>query len=156
MPEWAFEAYEDLKGAERTITEDKKNAFQAALYGINKRITNLTDLKISPGNVDGSLLSDEEFAERKRSLLIEKDKLLNQIQAENGDNESWELAKESFVFGLRAKERFDNDDPEEQKTIVKTVWSNLILLDQNLQFQPRYIFLKYKNAKRSTEVKTRL
>lgn len=155
--DWALEALDEIMQSEQTVTKDKQDALYASLEGINKRIKNLTDLKISPDNSDGSLLSDEEFAERKRALLQEKDKLLSQVQ--NGKNDCiWgEIAKDSFDFGLQAKNKFQNDDPDEQKIIVKTVYSNLILLDQKLQFQPRFVFIKYKEAiKRTQEAKKRL
>lgn len=156
--QWAFEALEKARNEEKTVEADKMTAFQTALDGINKRLTNLTKLKISPANSDGSLLSDEEFAERKKSLLLEKDKLLEQIKAESGEKAAWDLAKESFVFGLRARERFEADDPREhKKTIIKTIWSNLILMDQKLKFQPRTLYFTYKKAiKRFHEEKERL
>lgn len=154
--DWALEALEEVIQSEQTVTKDKQNALQAALEGINKRIQNLTDLKISPDNSDGSLLSDEEFAERRRALQIEKDKLLNKLQGDQ-DNGWGDIAKESFNFGLLAKSKFQNNDPDEQKTVVKTIYSNLILLDQMLRFQPRFVFIKYKEGiKRTNTEKARL
>lgn len=156
--QWAYEALEEVVSKEQTVTEDKHNALQKALDGVNKRISNLVDLKISPDNADGSLLSDEEFAERKRSLLGEKEKILEQIKREGVNNGEWgSLAKESFDFGLQARKRFKKDLPEEQKIIAKTIYSNLILLDQNLQFQPRYLYIQYKKGVEQTNAeKTRL
>ncbi len=151
IEKWAFEALDESIKKDKSVTEDKANAFQAALDGINKRISNLTDLKISPDNYDGSLLSDEEFANRKRALLIEKEKVLEQLKNGCVDSKADDLARESFEFGLLAAKRFQSkDDPEDKKMIVKTVYSNLILLDQKLQFQPRYLFLKYKEAIKMT------
>jgi site-specific DNA recombinase len=155
--QWAYEALDEVVNKEQTVTEDKHNALQNALDGVNKRISNLVDLKISPDNADGSLLSDEEFAERKRSLLGEKEKLLEQIKKDGANNSEWGvIAKESFDFGLQAKNKFKKDVPEDQKDIAKTIYSNLILLDQNLQFQPRYLFIKYKKGVEQTNAeKTR-
>ena len=155
--QWAFEALEKAKGEVHTLAIDKVKALQNALDGVNRRLTNLTELKISPNNSDGSLLTDDEFAERKKTLLIEKDKLLNQLNSEHVDNETWDFLKDSFEFGLRAKERYENEVQEEQKIIVRTVWSKLILLDQSLQFQPRALYFKYKKAiKRFNVEKSRL
>lgn len=156
--EWAVEALDDVVRSERTVTDDAQKAIQAALEGVNKRIHNLTDLKISPNNADGSLLSDEEFADRKRALLLEKEQLLDKIQNGSSNEDSWgEIARGSFDFGLRASSRFQKEDPEEQKSIVKTVYSNLILLDQTLQLQPRYLYIKYKDGvKRTNAEKARL
>ena len=160
-PEFAalvFEALEIQKNEQQTVKEDTQIALQAALDGVNKRISNLVDLKISPNNADGTMLSDDEFAERKQALWIEKTKILDQIKKDNNNNGGEdELAKDSFDFGLKAAKRFQNDDPEEQKLIVKTVYSNLILLDQKLHFQPQTLYFKYKEGiKQTHEAKTRL
>lgn len=156
--QWAFEALEEVVSKEQLVTEYKHNALQKALDSVNKRISNLVDLKISPDNADGSLLSDAEFSERKRSLLGEKEKLMEQIKRDGTNNSEWGvIAKESFDFGLKAKRKFETHVPEEQKIITKTIYSNLILLDQNLQFQPRYLFIKYKKGVEQTYAeKTRL
>ncbi len=46
---------------------------------MNRRINNLIALKISPDNSDDSLLSNTEFADRKRALIIEKDAITQQL-----------------------------------------------------------------------------
>lgn len=148
--EWAFEALEEVKSKDQNITEDKQKAIQAALDGVNKRINNLVELKISPNNTDGSLLSDEEFANRKRSLLAEKEKISKQLN-NKGVSDDWNTENDSFDFALKACERFKNGYSQDQKTIIKTVGSNLILLHHKLQFQLRFLFIKYKEGIEKTK-----
>ena len=97
---------------------------QTALENINKRINNLVSLKISPDNSDGSLLSDEEFGDRKRNLLIEKEQIMKKLSQTDPENtELADIAKESFNFGLLAAKRFENGSTDAKKVIFKTIGS---------------------------------
>ncbi len=157
VPEFAalaFEALEKVKTTDNNVAVSSHEALQKALEGVTKRINNLVSLKISPDNSDGTLLSDQEFADRKRVLLIEKEKITKQLeQTAPGNNEWADIAKESFEFGLLAAQRFENDDPDDKKVIFRTVGSNPILLDQKLQFQLRYLFIRYKKGIKKTKLK---
>ena len=150
--DWAFEALEEPKDKESSINRDSYEALQAALEGVNRKIDNLTSLIISPGNSDGSLLSNQEFSDRKRGLLIEKEEITNKLSKIDPNNSEWaELGKESFDFALLASKRFENGLSDDKRIIFTTVGSNPILLDQNLKFQLRYLFLRYKQGIKSTK-----
>ncbi|HSW96234.1 MAG TPA: recombinase family protein, partial [Candidatus Saccharimonadales bacterium] len=155
MPEFAelaLEALEKIKKQDQSVTKSSYEALQTALNGVNKRITNLVSLKISPDNSDGSLLSDEEFADRKRALVFEKEKLMKQLEQQDPNNSEWaEIGKDSFDFGLRASRRFSKGGTDDKKIIFKTVGSKPILLDQKLQFQLRYLFFQYKQGVQKTK-----
>ncbi len=157
VPEFAalaFEALEKVKVTDNNTVVSSHEALQKALEGVTKRINNLVGLKISPDNSDGTLLSDQEFADRKRVLLIEKEKITKQLeQTAPGNNEWADIAKESFEFGLLAAQRFQSDEPDDKKVIFRTVGSNPILLDQKLQFQLRYLFIRYKKGIKKTKLK---
>ncbi|HSW97035.1 MAG TPA: recombinase zinc beta ribbon domain-containing protein [Candidatus Saccharimonadales bacterium] len=154
MPEFAelaLEALEEIKEQDQSVTKNNYEALQTALNGVNKRITNLVSLKISPDNSDGSMLSDEEFADRKRALVFEKEKITKQLEQQDPNNSEWaEIAKDSFDFGLRASRRFQKGGTDDKKIIFKTVGSKSILLDQKLQFQLRYLFFQYKQGVQKT------
>ena len=71
---------------------------------------------------------------------------MKQLEQQNPQNSDWaEIAKDSFDFGLLAKKRFEKKGSDTKKIIFKTVGSEPILLDQELQFQLRYLFFKYNN-----------
>lgn len=146
--EWAFEALDEVAGEDHSVTEDQQKAFQTALDAINKKINNLTELKISPDNSDDSLLSNEEFVERRRKLLEEKEKVINQLNTLNGTDTEWEeIAEDTFQFALEAANRFQEDEhPDDKKTIVKTIGSYLTLQDQKIHFQPQLLFIKYQEG----------
>lgn len=152
--ELALGALEKVKTNDSSVVASSHEALQKAIENVTKRINNLVALKISPDNSDGVLLSDQEFGERKRALLLEKEKIMKQLEQTTPGNNEWsELAKDSFEFGLLAAQRFENDDPDDKKVIFKTVSSNPILLDQKLQFQLRYLFIRYKKGIKKTKKK---
>lgn len=157
MPEFAalaFEALEEVKETENAVSKNGHEANQKALDGVCKRINNLVSLKISPDNTDGSLLSDAEFADRKRALLLEKEQITKQLAQSDPANSEWaQISKDSFDFSLLACKRFTKGTSDDKKVIFRTVGSNPILLDQNLEFQPRYLFIKYKEGVKKTKEK---
>lgn len=155
MPEFVelgFEALEDVKESDSKVVKGSYEALQTALDGVIKRINNLVSLKISPDNSDGNLLSDAEFADRKRALVLEKDKITQQVALQDPNSSEWaEIGKDSFDFALLASQRFEKGGSEDKKIIFKTIGSNPILLDQKLLFQLRYLFFKYKGGIRRTK-----
>ena len=143
----AYESLEKVIEKDVVVTKDSHEALQTAMEGVNRRIDNLIALKISPDNSDNTLLSDSEFADRKRGLLLEKEKISNQISKLSPENSEWAMiARESFEFSLLARERFEEDDVDGKKVVFKEVGSNPILLDQKIQFQLRYLYFKYREG----------
>lgn len=145
--DFAYEALEQVKEKDSEVSKDSFEALKTALDGVNRRIDNLIALKISPDNSDGSLLSDVEFSDRKRGLLMEKEKISKELSQLNPNSSEWaELAKDSFDFAIASSKMFKNGDSNDKKVIFKEISLNPILLDQNLQFQLRFVFLKYKEG----------
>lgn len=155
--DWAYEALDETKSKGQEVHKGSYEALQSVLDGVNKRIDNLIALKISPAN-DGSLLSDAEFSERKRELMMEKETITRQLAQCNPNSSDWvDVAKDAFEFAVLAKQRFESGDSEDKKVIFKAIGVNPILLDQKLAYQPRFIFLKIKEGieKTNTEINRR-
>lgn len=150
---WALEALEEVKNKEQQTDVERYKALQTALDGVNKRMNNLLALKISPDNSDGSLLSDVEFSERKQLLLAEKEKIIKQLKSTDPKNTEWaKLGEDSFDFGLLASKYFtESEEPAEKKLLVREIGSDLILLDQKLDIQLRFLFLQYKKGAKETK-----
>ena len=150
----AFQALEKVREKDDHVNKNSHEALQKALDNINKRINNLVSLKISPDNSDGSLLSDEEFGDRKRNLLIEKEQIMKKMSLTDPENTQWaNIAKESFNFGLLAAKRFENGGTEAKKVIFKTIGSYPKLKDKKLQYKAKYLFFTYKESVRMTNEK---
>ncbi len=152
--DWAFEALEEEIDKDINVSKDSSEALQGALDGVNRRIDNLIALKISSENSDGTLLSNEEFADRKRGLMIEKEDISQKIAKLDPNSSEWgQLAKDSFELGLTAAKKFENGLQIDKKIIFKTIGSNQILLDQNLMFQLRRLYFYYKEGAQGTREK---
>ncbi len=152
--DWAFEALEEEIDKDISVNKDSFEALQGALDGVNRRMDNLIALKISSENSDGTLLSNEEFADRKRGLMTEKEDISQKITKLDPNNSEWgQLAKDSFKLGQIAAKKFENGFQIDKKIIFKTIGSNQILLDQNLMFQLRRLYFYYKEGAQGTREK---
>jgi hypothetical protein len=105
------------------------------------------NLKTSPGNKNGILLSDDEYAQRRGKLLNEKaalEKLIN--DADKCLEQQLKLSEETFEIACTAQKRFAEGDPIVKKEIFTTVQSNLTLKDKKLLFEARKPFLILENV----------
>jgi DNA invertase Pin-like site-specific DNA recombinase len=145
--DWAIKHLHELHAKESavqiTIIETQQKAYQECLA----RIDSLLNLKTSPGNKDGSLLSDSEYAQRRGNLLKEKaalEKLLN--DAGHRMEQQLKLSEQTFEFACIVQERFAKGDPKTKKEILATVGSNLILKDKKLLIEARKPFVILGNT----------
>lgn len=65
---YLHELYAQESATQKSVIEVQQKAYQECL----ERIDSLLNLKTSPGNRDGSLLSDSEYAQRRGKLLKEQ------------------------------------------------------------------------------------
>ena len=128
---WAIKYLNELNDKE---TEDRNAVFgslQAAYNDCQTRLDNLLKLKIAPQNVDGSLLSDDEYKAQKATLIQEKAALSEKLGDTDRRADKWrELSEKTFEFACYAKYWFGNGDPETKKQIFFNLGSNLILKDE--------------------------
>jgi hypothetical protein len=78
--DWAIKYLHELHEKENTSRNDIIQSQQKAYKECLRRIDNMVKLKTSPGNTDGSLLSDDEYGRQRFTLLKEKaalEELLN-------------------------------------------------------------------------------
>ena len=116
----------------KTILYSQRRAYNNCL----KKLNNLFQLKISPLNSEGSLLSDQEYAKQKAELTKEKARLEEVLNDTTGRVErSLDIVEKAFNFACYARYWFKNGGPEEKSQILQVVGSNLILKDKKLCFQ---------------------
>ena len=145
--DWAIKYLHELHAKESamqiTIIKTQQKAYQECLA----RIDNLLNLKTSPGNNDGSLLSDSEYAQRRGNLLKEK-AALGELLNDTGHRveQQLKLAEQTFQFACIVQERFAKGDPEIKKEILAAVGSNLMLKDKTLLIEARKPFVILGNT----------
>lgn len=111
------------------IFSSQRKAYDSCL----KKLDNLFQLKISPLNIDGSLLSDEEYAGQKAELIKEKNRLEEILYNTNSQVEKWlEIEEKTYDFACYARQWFKNGTLTEKAKILQALGSNLILKDKKL------------------------
>ena len=70
--DWAIKYLHELHAKETKSRQEILQSQQQAYRGVPGQIEGLVKLKTSPGNEDGSLLSDGEYVERRGRLLKDK------------------------------------------------------------------------------------
>ena len=140
---WAVQYLHELHQKESAFRTEVIKTQQKAYQECVRRIENLVTLKTAPHNVDGSLLSDEEYGRQRMELLKEKASLEELLQGAGQGAEKWlEPSERSFDFAATARKRFINGDCQAKKEILAALGSNLILKDKKLSIQaPKPLFI---------------
>jgi DNA invertase Pin-like site-specific DNA recombinase len=127
--------------AQKAILDSQRRAYENCL----KKLKNLLELKISPQNADGSLISDEEYARRRAELLKEKAQIEEALKGRRA--ERWlDIAEKAFDFTCHARYWFKKGTGEEKRQILQAVGSNLILRDKRLSFQLKKPFTWFEEV----------
>jgi hypothetical protein len=139
--DWAIKYLHELHAEESASRNAIIQAQQKAYKECVRRIDNLVKLKTSPGNTDGSQLSDEEYGRQRVELLKEKSALEELLRDAGHRVEQWvKLAEQTFEFACNARARFAKGDAKTKKEILATIGSNLTLKDKILCIEARKPF----------------
>jgi site-specific DNA recombinase len=139
--------------AENTQTEATKNLHKQ-YEDILLQIQNTINLKTRPDNVDGHLLSDDEFIEQKKKLLADKESILNSIKNNDANVNKWVyLTEETFKFACYARYWFAKGDVKTKTYIMSKLGNNLTLKNGKLLLdQSKAFFLIEKGYNTVTEI----
>jgi site-specific DNA recombinase len=144
---WAIKYLHELHEKESVSRNDIVEAQQTSYQDCLRRIDNMVRLKISPGNSDGSLLSDEEYGRQRVELLKEKARLEELLRDCGHRVEKWlDLSEQTFKFACTARDRFAKGDFHVKKEILMAIGSNLILKDRKLFIEARKPFFMMENS----------
>jgi site-specific DNA recombinase len=134
---WGMKYLQELKTKRQTDTAEVRTAQQKAYDDCCKRLRNLLTLKTSPENIDGFLLSDDEYAAQRRTLLKEKAKL-EAVKAGTGDPvaKAVQQVSDTLSFLCRLRERLADGSPQLKHALVARIGSNLTLRAKKLDLEP--------------------
>ena len=144
--DWGVKHLHELHEKEKFLQDDiiktQRKAYQECLDGLDR----LLNLKTSPGNRNGTLLSDDEYAQRRGKLLKEKAALEELINnTDHRVEQQLKLSEDAFEIAYTAQKRFAEGDPSTKKEILAAVQSNLTLKDKKLIFEAKKPFLILEN-----------
>lgn len=144
---WAIKYLKEENEKELSSRETILNSQRKTYDNCLKKLNNLFQLKISPLNTNGSLLSDEEYARRKAELMKEKVRLEEILSDTEGRVEKWlDIGEKVFDFACYARYWFENGTPEEKGSILQALGSNLTLKNKMLCILMRKVFLPIENV----------
>lgn len=135
--DWAIRQINQDVASEKDFREEKIKSVQQAHENCRQKLDNLLQLKISPLNKDGSLLSDEQFKAEKQALETELKGLEQQLsEVDTCMVKAAQEAVDKFNFAAYARERFKTGDMPIKREILSTVGSKLTLNDKLWELQP--------------------
>lgn len=139
--DWAVRQIQKMNEANKDFEEDKAEGIKKAHDNCRLKLSNLLQLKISPANADGSLLSDEKYKEQKDLLEAELKTIEGQLG--NFDDQmiqSNDSTVKAFTFVSCARVRFALPDIKVKRDIFMGLGLHLKLLDQKVVYNsPKYI-----------------
>ena len=145
--DWAVKHLHELHEKEKSLQEDIIKAQRKAHQECLHEIDSLLHLKTSPGNRNGALLSDDEYARRRGTLLKEKIALEDLINTTDKRlDQQLKLSEETFEIACDAQKYFIEGDHNVKKDILAAVQSNLTLKDKRLLFEAKKPFLIIENT----------
>ena len=143
---WAIQYLQEENKKEISSVENIFASQRKAHDSCVKKLENLFQLKISPFNTNGSLLSDEDYAKQKAELMKEKTRLEEILSDTNGRIDKWfKIGEKTFNLVRYATYWFNNGSPIEKAQILKSLGSNLILKDKKLVIQLKTPFIEIGN-----------
>jgi site-specific DNA recombinase len=139
--DWAIKYLHELHAQESATQKSIIEAQQKAYQECVQEIDNLVQLKTSPGNVDGSRLSDDEYGQRRGKLLKQK-AALEELLRDAGlrIEQQLRLSEKTFEFACTAQTRFANGDAKTKKEMLMALGSNLTLKDRKLWIEAKEPF----------------
>lgn len=140
--DWALRQIAAMNESEKDFREDTIVSIKTAHDACRAKLDNLIQLKISPQNNDGSMLSDEQYRSQKSTIETELKGLEQQLGTiDNRMVQAAEDINEAFNFATQACERFSNGDSKVKRRMLMDLGSHLILTDGTLHLDsPPYLF----------------
>jgi hypothetical protein len=115
------------------VQENIVESLSKSYNDVQARLTNLLNLKLSPLNTGGNLLSDEEYVQQKELLMQEKHRIEEKLRDQGQSFEDWmTLCEKAFNFAAHARCWFYEGDWEAKRMILSSLGSNLILLNKKV------------------------
>jgi DNA invertase Pin-like site-specific DNA recombinase len=125
--EYARQWAEDTRAKEHTRCEQEVQNLRLRLDGIRTRLGRLTDAFID-GTIEKTL-----FDARKALLLDDEQRALETIHnLETGNDTGLQRLERFLELVKSAPVAYENAEPDEERDLVKTLFSNLRLMDKNL------------------------
>lgn len=131
--DWVLKLLRDHYRKGSTVQESIAESLSKSYNDVQARLTNLLNLKLSPLNTSGNLLSDEEYVQQKELLIKEKHRIEEKLRDQGQSFEGWmSICERAFNFASHSRCWFYEGDWEAKRLILASFGSNLILLNKKV------------------------
>ena len=131
--DWAIKHLNNSNTQEVGNREIVRTSLKTAYDDCVKKLDSLLGLKISPQNVDGSVISDEEYNAKRKTILEDKANLLEQINGVDKRQNDWlDLSERTFNFAVYSRYWLEHGDARQKSTILDALGSNIRVMDKKL------------------------
>lgn len=132
---FAFEKTRKAHAKEASLRDTSRRSLERQYDESKRRLDSLLQLKLSSKNVDGELLSDDEYLAQKQRIKTEMDDLNEQIKAQKDHSTLWIDDCERFIANTQEFcHRFENGTLEEKRELFLLTCSNITLKDEKVVF----------------------
>ncbi|MFW5884820.1 MAG: recombinase family protein [Patescibacteria group bacterium] len=142
--DWAINILNENNEEEQEKNQKIIEQQRRKLSGIEKQLSSLLKLKISPNNLNEEMITDEEYQAQKNELVKEKE-LINEKLLDTEQNASnWlEQCEEFFNFAVSCRKKFNEGSTEEKKIIFTRIFgSNVSLYNKKLLIKAEKTFFE--------------
>ena len=139
--EWAIEQVHKLNESEKEVQKATVDTTEKEYNNCKLKLQNLLQLKISPANSDGSMLSDADYKEQKLSFEAELKNIEKQRSGTSGDiQEANDKTIRALSFAIRAREKFRKGGLQKKREIFMGLGLNPKLQERKVLFDsPKYL-----------------
>lgn len=127
--EWTLKYLNKMKKSEYEVKINAQESLKKSLKQTEKDLENLTTIKIK------NFITDEEFVNRRKKIVRERESLSLKIRNQTETQNWFELSKECFIFATRAKISFIQGNINEKRQILNSIGSNFLLKDKKLSLE---------------------
>ncbi len=128
--------------------KDIRKQQERALQNCKMQMENLIKLKITATNIDGGLLSDDEFIKQKREIMEQEAETKRGLEATDGNTNQWfDTAVDYFDFTTNLKNKFPTLSPEKKREVFQFICINPILTNKimlNIEKNPHKFIIELK------------
>ncbi len=144
--QWALDELRERNKKESINREELLSTQQRQYNNCIQKVDRLIDMRTN------GELTEEEFKNKKRELIKEKDNFQKLLKDTDNRVDDWlDKAEEMFKFAETAKYRFENGTLEDRKNVLSILGSNLFLKNNILSIQVQKPLLLIQKA--SSEIK---
>jgi len=132
--DWSLKVLNRTNEEESDIRNKILDQQRRQLVKIEQQLAGLLKMKISANNIDGSMLSDEEYVDQKKLLAEEKKRIKEKIADVEQSIEHWlEQCEDYFDFAVNCSMKWKTGGPEKRKIIFSILFgSNATLYNKKL------------------------